>query len=282
MSSPEPAAGMHVAGMFIYPVKSFRGCAVSQAQVDALGLVGDRRFLVVDAADKFITQRVLPRMAQVATALTPDSLVLSTDTSGSITVPRRVPAGEAPLRSVTIWKSEGLQAEDCGDNVAAWLSDFLGQPSRLVRIGDGFHRPVLKPTAVPGDVVAFNDAVPFLVISQATLGELNDRLAARGEDPVPMNRFRPNLVIAGATPGAEDAWPRVKVGDIALRAAGPSIRCVVTTTDQLTGGRHHEPLRTLATYRRDPHDATRVMFGQNFIHETKSGVLRVGDPVVPL
>ena len=273
---------MRLSEMFIYPVKSLRGCAVAQAQVDALGLVGDRRFLVVDAADKFLTQRVLPRMARVTTALTTGTLVLSSDGAGHVAVPLHVPSGEAQVRRVTIWKSEGLAAEDCGEEAAAWLTDVLGQRCRLVRIGERFHRPVLKAAAVPGDLVAFNDAVPILAVSEASLGELNDRLAARGEAPVPMDRFRPNLVLTGAAAGEEDTWPRVKVGNIVLRAAGPSIRCVVTTTDQLTGERHHEPLRTLASYRRDPADATCVRFGQNFIHETKSGVLRVGDAVVPL
>jgi uncharacterized protein YcbX len=281
MPTPPSPARMHVSGLFIYPVKSLRGCAVQQAPVDALGLTGDRRFLVVDANDRFLTQRVLPQMARVSTRLADHELILSGDRAGEIAVPLRA-ADQPKRRTVTVWKSEGLITEDCGDATAAWLTDVLGTPCRLVRIGDAFRRPVLKPAAVPGDVFAFNDAVPFLMIGEASLADLNDRLAERGEEPVPMNRFRPNVVVAGAAPYAEDEWSRVRVGTIALRAAGPCVRCVVTTTDQVTGERGIEPLRTLAAYRRFPPDPTGVIFGQNYIHETKAGTLRVGDAVEPV
>ncbi len=268
---------MHLSGLFIYPVKSLRGCAVASARVDTLGLVGDRRFLVVDEADRHLTQRVLPMMARVSTALSANELTLTTETSGKIAVPLTVPEGTAQLRTVSIWKSEGLLAEDCGDAVATWLSDFLSTRCRLVRIGPKFHRPVLKPAARPGDVVGFGDAVPFLVISEASLADLNARLVAKGEQPVPMNRFRPNLVIANGSAFAEDTWARFRIGEIVFRAAGPSARCIMTTTDQFSGERGKEPLPTLATYRRDAADSTRINFGQNVIHETKSGVLRIGD-----
>ena len=274
---------MHLSGLFIYPVKSLRGCAVASAEVDLLGLLGDRRFLVVDETGLFLTQRTLPRMAQISTALSADTLTLSADSHGAISVPSHSAIGNqhsANPIAVTVWRSVNLRAEDCGDATAAWLSDFLGTRCRLVRIGEKFHRPVLKPAARPGDIFNFADAVPFLVISEASLADLNDRLAARGEDALPMNRFRPNLVVAGAPAAfAEDTWPRVRVGEIILRSAGPSARCAITTTDQLTAERGLEPLRTLATYRRSPNDPTDVIFGQNFIHETRSGTLRLGDPV---
>src|SRR5260221_432818 len=143
---PKPLARgaiMHLSGLFIHPVKSLRACAVTSAEVDALGLVGDRRFLVVDGSGRFLTQRTLPRMALVATALAPASLTLSAPGAGTIRVPREPDPG-APLRSVSVWKSEGLLAEDCGDEPAAWLGYFLGIACRLVRIGPAFHRPVLK------------------------------------------------------------------------------------------------------------------------------------------
>ena len=126
------------------------------------------------------------------------------------------------------------------------------------------------------------DVPPVLVTGAASLADLNDRIVERGGDPVPMDRFRPNVVVSGGAPFAEDEWPRVRIGDVVLRAAGKSDRCIVTTTDQLTGERGKEPLRTLATYRRDPNDFSGVIFGQNFIHETKRGVIRVGDEVVPM
>jgi uncharacterized protein YcbX len=270
---------MHLSGLFIYPVKSLRGCAVPAAEVDPLGLVGDRRFMVVDEDGRFLTQRTLPRMALVATALSPEDLILSAEGHGRIQV-SRTPAPEAPVRRVSVWKSEGLPAEDCGDGAARWLGDFLQVKCRLVRIGGAFERPVLKPQARPGDRVSFADAEPFLAVGEASLADLNDRLVARGEEPLPMDRFRPNLVIAGSPAFAEDAWPRFQIGSIVFRAGGPCARCVVTTTDQLTAERGKEPLRTLATYRRDKGDPTDVNFGQNLIHETKAGTLRRGDAVI--
>jgi uncharacterized protein YcbX len=270
---------VHLAALFIHPVKSLRACAVASAEVDALGLVGDRRFLVVDEAGRFLSQRTLPRMALVVTALSAHTLTLSAGGAGELRVPRASDPG-APLRPVSVWSSEGLHAEDCGDAPAQWLGDFLSLKCRLVRIGAAFQRPMLKPKVTrPGDVVGFADAYPFLVISEASLADLNDRLVARGEETLPMNRFRPNLVVAGCPAFAEDTWPRLRIGGMIFRAGGPCARCVVTTTDQLTAGRGKEPLRTLAGYRRDPIDPTDVNFGQNLIHETKSGTLRIGDPV---
>jgi len=272
---------MHLSGLFIYPVKSLHGISVSSADVDALGLVGDRRFLVVDESGRFLTQRALPRMALIGTALTATTLTLSAESTGAIEIPRANDR-HASLRVVNVWKSENLQAEDCGAGPAAWLTSFLGIACRLVRIGAAFHRPVLKSAARPGDLVSFADAAPFLAISEASLADLNARLDVSGESPVPINRFRPNLVINGCKAFAEDTWPRARIGAIVLRAAGSSTRCAITTTDQLTGARGKEPLRTLAKFRRDPNDPGEVIFGQNFIHETKTGSLRVGDQVEAL
>lgn len=267
---------MHLSALHIYPVKSCRGLSVSTAELDDHGLVDDRRFMVVSAEDgKFLTQRTHPRMALIETALTPDILVLSSAGHDSVTIPRNASAG---VRTVTVWKST-TSADDCGDEPAEWLSDFLGLSLRLVRMGGTFQRPIVKPTAQPGDVVSFADGYPLLVISEETLADLNDRLIAKQEEPLPMNRFRPNLVVAGCAPYGEDAWTKVRIGGVILRHAGPCARCVVTTTDQLTAVRGKEPLRTLATYRRDPEDPTDVNFGVNLIHETKRGTLRVGDRV---
>ena len=270
---------MHLTGLFIHPVKSLRASAVASADVDALGFVGDRRFLVVEDHGRFLTQRTLPRMARIATSLSENLLTLSAEGAGTVNVPRASDP-TAPLRTVSVWKSEGLQAEDCGDDAANWLGDFLGVKCRLVRIGPAFQRPILKPdVALPGDVVNFADSHPFLIISEASLEDLNGRLVAQGHAALPMNRFRPNLVVTGCPAFAEDSWTRIKVGGMIFRASGPCSRCIMTTTDQFTGERGKEPLRLLATYRRDAADPTDVNFGQNLIHETKSGRLRVGDTV---
>lgn len=270
---------MRLTGLFIYPVKSLGGISVPSAELDALGLVGDRRFLVIDETGRFLTQRTLPRMALIATALDATHLTLSISPTSSLRIARASDPA-ALLRAVSVWKSENLLAEDCGDEAATFLSDFLATRCRIVRIGAAFMRPMLKDSAHPGDTVSFADAYPLLVIGESTLADLNDRLVTRGTDALPMNRFRPNLVIAGAPAFAEDTWPRLRIGQITFRAGGPCARCIMTTTDQATGARDGpEPLRTLATYRRDPADPADVNFGQNLIHETKSGTLHVGEVI---
>jgi uncharacterized protein YcbX len=266
---------MKLSGLYIYPVKSLRGFAVPTAAVDALGLVGDRRFMLVDDQNQFLTQRTLPRMALIETALTARDLVLRAPHGGSCAVPLQSTRRTAPL-SVRVWRSEGLLAEDCGVEVAVWLSDFLRQPCRLVRIGDKFRRPIVRPgSAQTDDLVSFADGYPFLVLSEASLADLNDRLAT----PLLLDRFRPNLLVSGCEAFAEDTWSRFRIGAVTFRTDGPCARCAITTTDQRTAERGKEPLRTLATYRRDKDDPTDVNFGQNLIHETKTGTLRVGDAV---
>lgn len=266
---------MHLSGLFIYPVKSLRGIAVTEARVDDYGFVGDRRFLVVDDKNQFLTQRALPRMALIETELGRDTLILRNPHHGSAAVSLNEPG--APL-TVQVWR-DTVTAESCSVEIDVWLSDFLRQPCRLVRMGRAYHRPVKPAHARPGDLVSFADADPMLVIGEASLTDLNDRLIARGEDALPMNRFRPNLVISGSPAFAEDTWTRFRIGDITFRTAGPCARCIVTTTDQQTAERGKEPLRTLATYRRDAADPTDVNFGQNLVHETKSGAVRIGDTV---
>jgi len=266
---------MHLSALHLYPVKSCRGLSVPSAELDDHGLVGDRRFMIVAEADGlFLTQRTHPRMALIETSLTSTELFLSSPGRGSVTVPLNASAG---LRRVTVWKST-VTADDCGDESAEWLTNFLGLPLRLVRMGGTFQRPMLKAAAQAGDVVSFADSCPLMVLSEASLADLNSRLA----QPLPMNRFRPNFVIAGCEPYAEDTWDRVRIGDAVFRSAGPCARCPITTTDQFTAVRGKEPLKTLATYRRDPADPTDVNFGTNLIHETKRGTVQVGAAVRPV
>jgi uncharacterized protein YcbX len=269
---------MHVTSLHLYPVKSLRGLAVEAARVDRMGVVGDRRFLVVDSSGTFMTQRAVPRMALVGAFLDEATLTLRAAGFGDIVVGRE-PDPAAAEAVVRIWKSEGLKAEDCGEPPAEWLSAVLETPCRLVRIGPKFARPVRADFAEPGDLVAFADGFPLLVVSEASVGDLNRRMAEKGAPAIPMNRFRPNVVVAGCGPYEEDRLKRFRIGEVVFRATKPCIRCTITTTDQLTGARGIEPLRTLAGYRREPADSTEVKFGYNLVNETKSGVLRVGDTV---
>lgn len=260
-----------VSALRIYPVKSCRGHTIARADVDALGFVGDRRFLVVDEHDRFLTQRETPRLALVTPTLRDDGgITLAAAGEPPITVAQTPP--DAPGRQVLIWR-DTVRAIDLGDEAARWLSRVLGRPARLVGIGPEFSRPMRKDAARPGDVVAFTDAHPLLVIGEASLADLNGRL----DFPLPMNRFRPNVVVRGAEAFAEDQWKHIRIGGVVLRASGPCARCIITTTDQDSLTREKEPLRTLAAYRRGPEGE--VFFGQNYIHETKAGTISVGDGV---
>jgi len=272
---------MHLASLHIHPVKSLRGLEVREAEVDPLGLVGDRRFLVTDPDGNFLTQRTVPRMALVGAFLDAAALTLRCEGHDDLVV-RRAADPRAPLLTVNVWRSEDLRAEDCGEAAAEWLSRVLRGPCRLARIGPEFRRQVLKEAARPGDLVTFADACPFLATTEASLGEVNRRIAEAGGVAVPMGRFRPNLVLVGASPFEEDSWTRLRIGDVIFRSAGPSSRCIITVTDQLTGRRGVEPLRTLASFRRDPREPTDVIFGVNLVGESKGGVVRVGDPVTVL
>jgi uncharacterized protein YcbX len=269
---------MHLESLHIYPVKSLRGLSPDSVEIDTLGASCDRRFMVVDPEGTFMTQRTWPQMARVGAWVDRTSLGLTSDGFGGIRV-GLMPDPAAPRVTVRIWKSGDLKAEDCGGEASAWLSRVIGTACRLVRIGPDFCRPLPKAAARPGDVVAFADAVPFLVIGRSSLDCLNDRIVGAGGEAVPMNRFRPNLVIEGSGPFEEDTWSRIRVGSIVFRSVGPCVRCLVPTTDQLTGVRGTEPMRTLATFRRDTREPTHVNFGQNLVHETMAGMLRVGDPV---
>lgn len=269
---------MRIHSLHIYPVKSLRGCDVTSVEIDALGFAGDRRFLVVDEQGGFLTQRTIPAMATVSTALTEKSLTLSTDSHGSVSVSRDSDP-RALLLPVSVWSDSGLLAEDCGDEVADWLTRVLAVRCRLVRGGGQFRRQVTKPAAQADDLVSFADAAPILMVSTSSLDELNRRIIASSREPVPMNRFRPNLVIEGSeVPFAEEEWAALKIGSVRLRSAGPSERCIMTTTDQCSGRRGVEPLRTLATFRRVA-GSKAVCFGVNFIQESKAGRLSVGEAV---
>ena len=259
-----------VSRLFIYPVKSLGGIEVGQYDVDALGPRLDRRWMVIDGRGDFQTQRWRPRMALISTQLTPDGSVrLAADGMPDITVPQ----GGGARREVLVWK-DGCTAEACGAEADQWLSAFLGEPCRIVFFPETSVRPIRRRAAEALGRVGFADAYPFLLLSEGSLADLSTRLPV----PLPVNRFRPNIVVQGVEPYAEDGWDACTVGGMRLVVAKQCVRCVLTTIDQATAEAGVEPLRTLATYRRT---ADGVVFGVNLAHASP-GVVAVGDAVVPI
>ncbi|MBX7550857.1 MOSC N-terminal beta barrel domain-containing protein [Streptomyces sp. NPDC004232] len=265
-----------VQSIHVHPVKAFRGFAPREAVVEPWGLAGDRRWTLIDDGGKVVTQREQPRLALAAAELLPGGGVLLS-APGRAPLPVTVPEpGETVPISIFGTKVEAVPA---APPAHAWCSALLEADVRLVHMDDpATRRPVDPAYALPGETVSFADGYPLLVTSAASLDALNS-LIAEGthghEGPLPMNRFRPNLVVAGTEAWAEDHWSRVRVGDVVLRVAKPSGRCVVTTTDQDTAVRGREPLLTLARHRRA---GSMLVFGQNLVPVTP-GTIRVGDPV---
>jgi len=257
-----------VAALYIYPVKSCAGVRCAQATLDARGLRHDRGWMVVDGHDEFVTQREQPRLALITPQLEADTLHLSTPDGQAVSVPTTGVVG--PTRRVRVWR-DWCEAVDQGDTAAQFFSDWLEESVRLVKMTDSFERHVDSRYAKTRALTGFSDGYPLLLISQASLDDLNTRL----DTPLPMNRFRPNLVVTGCDRYAEDGWQQVQINAITFDIAKPCERCMVTTTDQATGECGVEPLRTLATYRRF---GTKVYFGQNIIHRT-AGTLAVGESV---
>lgn len=259
-----------VSRLFIYPVKSLGGFEVDRIELDDLGPALDRRWMVLDGAGTFQTQRWRPKMALIAARLTADGKVRLTAPGMPDVV---VPQGGGSRRDVVVWK-DACVAEACGPEPDQWLSTFLGGPCRIVFFPPQCLRPIrLRSTESLGRV-GFADAYPFLLLSQASLDDLNSRLA----NPLPVDRFRPNIVVSGTAAYAEDDWDAVTIGSVRFVKTKRCVRCVLTTIDQRTAEAGKEPLRTLATYRRTPDG---VVFGINAAH-TARGTLAVGDVAVPV
>lgn len=258
---------LRLSSIHVYPIKSCGGLSPSEWDVDEFGLRHDRRWMVVDLTGDFVTQREEPRLALVRPALADDSLVLRAPGMRELRLPLTPPARDRV--KVQVWGdlTEGVPVSP---EAAQWLSRFLGRLVRLVWMPNDVVRDT-DPEYAVGHRVSFADGFGFLLISEASLTELNRRLEA----PLPMNRFRPNLVVSGSDPFAEDGWRELRVGALELTVVKPCARCVTTTTDQETAERGVEPLRTLATFR------TRnggVMFGQNLVHRG-TGRVAVGTAV---
>jgi uncharacterized protein YcbX len=281
---------VRLASIHIYPMKAGRAVDLDESRVEPWGLAGDRRWLLADEDGRFVSQREEPSLARVvvrhtpaagatrATAAKDASATAAKDISVSADGhPGRIiaiPAPGAPLLKVSVWSSV-LLAAAAGPEANAWFSAYLGRPVRLVYLDDPTRRAVDPDYGRPGDVVNFADGYPLLLTSAGSLEELGRWLAAEGEPPLPMTRFRPSVVVTGAPPWAEDRWRRIRIGAVAFRVAKPCGRCLVTTTDQVTGERGRQPLKVLGRRRRF---GRQLVFGQNLIPDS-GGVIRVGDPV---
>ncbi len=259
-----------VSELNIYPIKSCGGVSVREAVVVERGFQYDRRWMITDRNGMFLTQRNHPKLSLAATEMEGDHFVLSARNQEEMRIPLELPEGENI--SVEVWGSrvEGLRGIREADE---WFSALLGLPCLLVYMPASAIRPVSHTSAKKTDHIAFSDAFPFLLISEASLEDLNSRL----DKPVPMNRFRPNIVVRGCRPYEEDTWNELQIGTLPFLPAKPCDRCTTTTVDQATGIKGVEPLRTLATYRNRNGD---VLFGQNLIHKSQ-GILRVGDTLTP-
>jgi uncharacterized protein YcbX len=262
---------VRLSGLHLYPLKSGAAFSPDIVQVDALGPVGDRRWMLVGDDGAPLTQREIPRLARVHALPAPDGcLELVALGMPALAVP--LPGRDAVRVRTGLWghEAEGLLAED---EASAWLGEFLETSCRLLFVPPELARPVAEPWGREGERTAFTDGFPFLLVGEGSLRALNDRLAS----PVPMDRFRPNLVVSGTEPFEEDGWDRIRIGELSLRVVKPCPRCVVTTVDQATGARDRsgEPLRTLASFRTLE---GKVWFGMNAVHEAE-GELRLGAPV---
>jgi uncharacterized protein YcbX len=266
---------MRVTELWIYPIKGCRGTPLDTSAVDHLGLAGDRRLMLVDRQNRFISQREAPMLATVSPHLAGARLTVH----GRQCRPLQfdLDAGGS-RREVFVWGKSPITATDQGDVAARWFASIIGLACRLVHFGDDAHHLVdANFTSRAGAETAFTDGYPILGVLQESLDDLNRRLSA----PVPMARFRPSVVIKGAAAWSEDGWSGIALGALPVDAVKPCARCIVSTTDQRSGARdpEQEPLRTLATFHTvAPFGA---IFGQNLVPRT-TGELHVGDPVHPL
>lgn len=272
---------MHLSALYLYPIKSLGGIAVQEAVVDDRGFRHDRRFMLVEpdrdgGPGQFMTQRTNHHMALIDVAINGDTvrvwhrnrpddvLVLPLDP---------IPDTLAPV-AVSIWDSQNVPAVAVSDRADRWFSNALRKPCRLVYMPETTRRPVDPQYARQRDAVSFADGYPYLLVGQASLDDLNQRLP----ESVGMLRFRPSLVVSGSAPYDEDAWSQFRIGGLTFYGVKPCARCVLTTIDPATGERGSEPLRTLAQYRQWKH---KILFGQNVLADPASTeqILRVGQAV---
>jgi uncharacterized protein YcbX len=263
---------LNISQLAIYPVKSMRQIQLQKSAMQFGGLKHDRRWMVVDNKGVMVTQRNIARLCLIQ----PELLNPNVDCSLKLSAPAmpdievNVPDGGISCKAI-VWEDE-CNASDAGDEVANWLSEFLNIECRLVYFPDDEIRIVDQNYAKPNDQTAFSDGFPILLTTQASLDDLNSRM----DESIPMERFRPNVVISGSEAFAEDEWKQLKVGNIRLRIVKPCSRCVIPNIDIKTGEKTKEPIKTLLSYRKCD---DKIFFGQNVVADGE-GELEVGMTLV--
>lgn len=262
---------MFLSEIWIYPVKSLGGIRQSQAMVEEKGLQYDRRWMIVDENGKFLTQRINANMALLDVAILADGLLISHrfQPDSKILVPFKVVSNQTI--QVKVWEDLVLARTVC-DQADAWLTNQLGKNVRIVEMYAQSQRNMDPVYSGKETLVSFADDFPYLLISEGSLQDLNSKL----EKPVTMKRFRPNFVISGTEPFAEDFWKNIRIGSVEFIIAKPCERCVLVSIDPVTGQKGSEPLKTLASYRKV---GKNIFFGQNLVG-MQNGLLHEGDEVV--
>jgi uncharacterized protein YcbX len=263
-----------------FPVKSCRGEMLSEAVVEPWGLRGDRRWMLVDDLGEAVTIRERKTMLLVHPELRDDGGLVVTDTSGSGLEPLSVdvPAGGATT-PVSLFRGTPFLAAVAATEAHEWFSKAVGEPVRLVHSEDPWRRSANPAYAGPGVPMAFADGYPLHLTAEESLADLNDRILEgpmADQGPLPMVRFRPNVVVSGAPAWAEDGWRRLRIGDAVYRSVKGCARCPIPTTDELTAQRLKEPTATMARFRRWD---GKVWFGTNLVCDTPGASIRVGDEV---
>ncbi|GGY66578.1 MOSC domain-containing protein [Marinobacter zhanjiangensis] len=260
---------MKIKALYYYPVKSLAGVATTELSLDRFGPVGDRRWMLVDQENRFVTQRKNPSLVRIRPRLNDEGLCLDIPGQGRVKV-----RASNDSETVTVWRDQVDGVLMASPEASEAVSVFLGKPVTLVYMPDSVTRPVRQQSLQAVHPVSFADGFPLLVTSQASLEDLNQRLPWSAD----MRRFRPNVVVEGAAmPWEEDRWQTLALGDVPVRLVKPCSRCVMTTVDPDSGERSPDgnPLKTLSGFRRTEDG---VIFGANGVH-LETGTLRVEDPV---
>ncbi len=265
-----------LSAIHIYPIKSAAGITLPTSQVEAQGLAFDRRFVITDMAGNFITGRTHPKIALIHCKLTMQGLQLKAPNMTELTV--NYQDFSRHYENVQIWK-DTISAQYCSVLIDVWFSQYLDMPCQLLYFGENSQRSVKRYQQNDNVKLSFADGYPLMLISQASLDDLNQRLQNSGLKQVAMTQFRPNLVVNNSDAFAEDGWQKIRIGEVEFEIAKPCSRCIFTTVDPVTAQKHQqqEPLTTLKQYR---HDKTKqeIMFGQNLV-ALNQGMIRSGDNV---